>query len=101
MTLKRLSRGARSAVLSGALALTGACQATDPDPIIRDDGTMERSVEGCFRIVTQTGTYQPLTLAEDFQVDGLAVYFEASLKPTFNNCMAGDVVELLRIERRQ
>jgi hypothetical protein len=31
----------------------------------------------------------------------LAVHFEGRLRPTFNTCMAGDVVELLSITRRQ
>jgi hypothetical protein len=67
---------------------------------IRADGTVERSVEGCFRIVTSDRIFQPLSLTTEFQVDGLAVRFEAKLKPTFNTCMAGETVELLHIERR-
>jgi hypothetical protein len=67
---------------------------------IRADGFMERSVEGCFRIVTSDRILQPLVLSTEFQVDGLPVRFEAKVKPTFNTCMAGETVELLHIERR-
>jgi hypothetical protein len=78
-----------------------ACGGTTTAPgNIRADGFMERSVEGCFRIVTSDRIFQPLVLAAEFQVDGLPVRFEAKLKPTFNTCMAGETVELLHIERR-
>ena len=78
-----------------------ACKSPDaPRDLITGDGFMERSVEGCFRIVTSNRIFQPLSLANEFQVDGLAVHFQAKLKPTFNTCMAGETVELLSIERR-
>jgi hypothetical protein len=78
----------------------GCGEPTTTPGTIRADGTMERSVEGCFRIVTSDRIFQPLALAAEFQVDGLPVRFEAKLKPTFNTCMAGETVELLHIERR-
>jgi len=84
-----------------AIAVAACQRSTAPDATIRADGTMERSVGGCFRIVTATHTYQPLSVPTAFQVDGLAVHFEGRLRPTFNTCMAGDVVELLSITRRQ
>jgi len=71
-----------------------------PRDLITGDGVMQRSVEGCFRILTTNRIFQPLSLASEFQVDGLAVHFQARLKPTFNTCMAGETVELLEIERR-
>jgi hypothetical protein len=84
-----------------AIAATACQRTTAPDTVIRADGAMERSVGGCFRIVTTTHAYQPLSIPTAFQVDGLAVHFEGRLRPTFNTCMAGDVVELLSITRRQ
>ena len=83
------------------LTLQFACgEPTSTPGTIRADGIMERSVEGCFRIVTSDRLLQPLTVAAEFQVDGLPVRFEAKLKPTFNSCMAGETVELLHIEKR-
>lgn len=98
---KRLS--VRAAVGTLALGVLGvACHtATAPDAVIRADGTMERSVGGCFRILTGEHVYQPLSVPSAFQVNGLAVRFEARLRPTFNTCMAGDVVELLAISQRR
>ena len=71
-----------------------------PGDLIAADGVIERSVEGCFRIMTSNRSFQPLSLASEFQVNGLAVHFEARLKPTFNTCMAGETIELLRIYPR-
>jgi hypothetical protein len=100
VTLYRPQRQTLALLLAGALAVSIGCGATDPDRIIRDVGTLERSVEGCFRILAPSGIYQPLTLPLEFHEHGLAVYFEARHRPTFNTCQAGDVIELIRIERR-
>jgi hypothetical protein len=81
------------------LVQLGCSNPTAAPQIILAHGTMERSAEGCFRIVTSDRTLQPLSLAVEFQVDGLPVRFLAVLKPTFNTCMAGETVELLHIER--
>ena len=85
---------------AGLALLSLACHAsTAPDGVIRADGTMQ-GAGGCLRIVTTAHTYQPLSVPTAFQVEGLAVHFEARLRPTFNTCMAGDVVELLSITKR-
>ena len=79
-----------------------ACRSpAEPRDLIVADGVMQRSVEGCFRIITSNRIFQPLSLASEFQVDGLAVHFQARLKPTFNTCQAGETVELLQIELRK
>jgi hypothetical protein len=97
---KYLSARATTTAL-GIILLGVACHAaTAPDAVIRADGTIQRSVGGCYRILTSTHAYQPLSLPATFQVEGLPVHFEARLKPTFNTCMAGDVVELLSIAQR-
>jgi hypothetical protein len=94
---------ARTAALARGLALLGAgCHsATAPDSIFRADGTMQVLGAGCFRILTSRRTYEPLSVPAECSVDGLAVRFEARLRPTFNTCMGGDVVEVLTITRRR
>jgi len=82
-----------------ALAGFSACRGSLDSNRIRSTGFIELAVERCYRIITADRTYQPLNLPPDFEVEGLQVGFEAILKPTFNTCQAGDVVELTRIER--
>jgi hypothetical protein len=85
-------------VVLASCALFWSCRAPT-EPLIQADGQMQLSVGGCFRIVTSSNAYQPTNLAAEFQIDGIRVHFEARLKPTFNTCMAGDVVELVSIRR--
>ena len=105
----RVLRGARNLTLrplkrlfvSSIFALAGlsACRGSVDSNRIRDTGFIEFTVGQCYRIVTADRTYQPLNLARDFEVEGLQVRFEAIPKPTFNTCLAGEVVELTKIER--
>ena len=85
-------------VIAAVIATSASC--TSPaEPPISDSGEIQLAVGGCYRIVTATRTYQPLSLASEFQQHGIRVKFEARLKPTVNTCMAGDVIELISIQR--
>ena len=89
-------------VVTGGLALAAVgCNVLPggPDGVIRARGTVTSAAEGCLQIVTSDHSYQPLSIPAEFRVPGLRVYFEARPKPTNNTCQAGDVVELMRIER--
>lgn len=94
-----LSARLASVALASVLLSTACRSITGATPLIQADGTVHRSVEGCFVIRTATQAFQPIALPAAFQIEGLAVHFEARSKPTPNICMAGDVVELLAIAR--
>jgi hypothetical protein len=82
-----------------SLGFVVACSDNGPDGLIRSEGVVDTG-ENCFLISTPDRSYQPLVMPSEFRVKGMRVYFEARPKPTFNTCMAGEVVELVRIERR-
>lgn len=83
--------------LLGALA---SCGITGPD--VEADGTV-RFIEiegGCWIIEAGDVTFLPINLPEPFQVDGLAVDFEAEERTDLSSiCQLGIIVELTEIRR--
>ena len=93
-----LASGLLLFIVFGLSAVAGCRSSVGPDRI-RATGMIERAVEGCYRIVTSDRAYQPINLPQEFQSDRIRVRFEAVPKPTFNTCQAGEVIELITIER--
>lgn len=63
---------------------------------------MKRRVERSFYgIIADDGEkYDPVNLSEEFQMDGLRVYFEAELKEGLKSFhMWGQIVEIQKIEK--
>ena len=84
--------GAAFAVL---LLVPAACDLTDPD--IDADGVVRFiQVEGgCWVIDSGDQRLEPINLSAEFQVDGLAVTFEATRRTDLASiCQVGDIVEL-------
>ena len=90
------------ATLLALAILPAACGVTDPD--FEDDGVV-RFVEvegGCWVIDAGEVTLEPTNLTQEFQVDGLPVYFEAEERPDLASyCQVGQIVELKSIRVRE
>ncbi len=84
-----------------AIAVFGGCSDSVASNRIRDTGLVEFGAGGCYRILAEKArrAYQPLNLPKEYKVRGIRVRFEAVLKPTFNQCLDGEVIELISIER--
>jgi len=111
--------------LAAAVSLTGLCLAlalattafscsTNPqgpgmDPRIDDpeafwvNATVQFTpIEGgCWTLVVDDKTYEPINLEEDYREDGLAVRVALKPRPDMMSvCMIGELVEVLSIRRR-
>jgi hypothetical protein len=87
------------AVLGGLLIFFAGCGVTDPD--VDADGVVRFfDIEGgCWVIDTGDQRLEPINLQTEFQVDGLAVNFEATPRMDLASiCMMGTIVELQSIE---
>ena len=93
--MKLRSFRAAAAVLCVAAA---GCGVTTPE--IDADGVV-RFIDlegGCWGIVADGVTFEPVNLPESMRVDGLAVNFEAEeLEDRASICQIGPIIELLRI----
>ncbi len=75
--------------------LLGSCQITDPD--VEANGVVRfHDVEGgCWAIEASGETLEPINLPGEFQVDGLSVVFEATVRTDLATiCQVGRIVEL-------
>ena len=90
-------RSART-LLAGLTLLVAACGILEPD--VQADGTVRfDTIEGgCWLIDTADATYDPINLAEEFQVDGLRVRFEATIPDDMAHFCPGVIVEITSIE---
>ena len=88
----------QTALASFALAASIlGCNDSTP-PALMADGVIKNAT-GCTYILTSTRKLQPLTLPTEFRVADLPVRVAYRFKPTPNICMAGDVIEVVAIER--
>jgi hypothetical protein len=115
-TRRRLALATRLAGLSVALVLATSAfscstNAQDPgqDPPVDDpdafwvNATVEFTpVEGgCWRLTTDETNYEPVSLDQEFQEDGLPVRAALKARPDLASiCQVGQIVEVLSIRKR-
>ncbi len=84
--------------LGAGLLLVASCGILEPD--VQADGTVRFDpIEGgCWLIDSGGTTYDPVTLAEEFRVDGLRVHFEATLPSDMAHFCPGVIIAITTIE---
>ena len=104
----------RASLVLFAAGVAAACEGTQPlsagpgqalaaDQVLATDATVRYvGLEGgCWALITTRGEYQPMSLAPQFRVDGLAVYAVVRGAPTaVSACMIAPAVTLDSIRAR-
>lgn len=98
----RILSGRHTLGVITTLIIFASCT-SENDDLISATGTLRYvSLEGGFYgiVADDSAHYEPINLAEEFQVDGLRVRFEAKPRDDLGSFrMWGRIIELVRIER--